>query len=93
MSYVLAFGVLGTEDISRAYVADYHKDGWERRRKWDEEDLREVSYRMLLRIRWDADLHASTFSKSLISPSPDVNTWIRKPRPSCANVITNKKLG
>ena len=44
MSYVLAFGVLGAEDVSRAYVADYHQDGWERRRKWDEEDLREVSY-------------------------------------------------
>ena len=43
MSYVLAFGVEGAEDVSRGYVADHHEHGWERRRKWDEQDLAEVS--------------------------------------------------
>lgn len=56
MSYVLAFGVLGAEDVSRAYVADYHQDGWERRRKWDEEDLREVSY-----------VNVASYSKGLLT--------------------------
>lgn len=42
ISYVLAFGVEGGADVSRGYVADYHENGWERRRKWDEQDLVEV---------------------------------------------------
>jgi hypothetical protein len=46
MSYVLAFGLEGAQDVSRGYVADYHEHGWERRRKWNDQDLAEVSLGM-----------------------------------------------
>ena len=42
MSYVLAFGAEGAQDVSSGYVADYHEQGWERRRKWNEQDLSQV---------------------------------------------------
>lgn len=43
MSYGIAFGKDGIEDVSLGYVADWREGGWERRKKWQEHVLEKVS--------------------------------------------------